>query len=156
MTCAILQDWTHYSFTTALFSFSSYDTPSGTVATVATVALAALLQLVLLLLLLLLLMTPAAANSTRQSTNHNCNLGCWFRRPLMSRKFCGCCSKDTLQQENFTGNGCLVTFSKPYVDDRGTKHVVGRKHQHLVLPLQTLQGKVRNITATLDVGSDDH
>ena len=76
-------------------------------------------------------MTPAAANSTRQSTNHNCNLGCWFRRPLMSRKFCGCCSKDTLQQENFTGNCCLVTFSKPYVDDQATKHILPRKHQHV-------------------------
>ena len=52
-------------------------------------------------------MTLAVANSTRQSTNHNWNLGCWFRRPLMSRKFCGCSSKDKLQQDDFTGNGCI-------------------------------------------------
>ena len=56
--------------------------------------------------------TPAVANSTRQSTNRNCNFECWFRRPLMSRKFFGCCSKDTLQQENLTGNCCFGDFIK--------------------------------------------
>ena len=55
-------------------------------------------------------MTPAAVNSTRPSTNHNCNLGCCFRRPLMLRKFCGCSSKDKLDQNDFTGNACFGDF----------------------------------------------
>ena len=44
----------------------------------------------------------------------------------MSRKFCGCCSNDKLQQDDFRGNGCFGDFSKPYGSDQASKHVLGR------------------------------
>ena len=44
----------------------------------------------------------------------------------MSRKFCGCCSNDKLQQGDFRGNGCFGDFSKPYGSDQASKHVLGR------------------------------
>ena len=44
----------------------------------------------------------------------------------MSRKFCGCCSNDKLQQDDFRGNGSFGDFSKPYGSDQASKHVLGR------------------------------
>ena len=117
MTCAILQpgvpDWTHYSFTTAQSSFCSYEALLLLLLLLLLLPLLLLLLLSLvlrlmlllllplpLLLLLLLLLLPLLLLLLR----------CWFKRPLMSRKFCGCCSKDKLQQDDFTGNGCFGDF----------------------------------------------